>query len=72
MAATERPLFVRRRSRLVLHGMPWLAAGIGFLGGRVARAQSSVEMRYLFYSESDSRTRVSNPNLLLHEDLGEA
>lgn len=52
--------------------MPWLAAGIGFLGGRVARAQSSVEMRYLFYSESDSRTRVSNPNLLLHEDLGEA
>ncbi|MDR3684728.1 MAG: DUF3570 domain-containing protein, partial [Geothrix sp.] len=47
-------------------------AGIGFLGGRVARAQSSVEMRYLFYSESDSRTRVSNPNLLLHEDLGEA
>lgn len=52
--------------------MPWAVAGIGFLGGRVARAQSSVEMRYLFYSESDSRTRVSNPNLLLHEDLGEA
>jgi hypothetical protein len=52
--------------------MPWVVAGIGVLGGRVARAQSSVELRYLFYSESDGRTQVSNPNLLLHQDLGEA
>jgi hypothetical protein len=52
--------------------MPWVVAGIGVLGGRVARAQSSVELRYLFYSESDGRTQVSNPNLLLHHEFSEA
>ncbi len=57
---------------MVLQGMPWVVAGIGVLGGRVARAQSSVELRYLFYSESDGRTQVSNPSLLLHQDLGDA
>ncbi len=72
MAATECPLLVRRRGRLVVHGMPWVVAGIGVLGGRVVRAQSSVELRYLSYSESGGRTQVSNPNLLLHQDLGEA
>lgn len=52
--------------------MPWVVAGIGVLGGRVARAQSSVELRYLYYSESDGRTSVMNPNLLLHQELSEA
>ena len=52
--------------------MPWMVAGLGMLGGRVARAQSSVEFRYLFYSESDGRTQVSSPTFLLHQDLGEA
>jgi hypothetical protein len=47
-------------------------AGIGMLSGRVARAQSSVELRYLFYNESDGRTRVQNPTLLLHQELSEA
>ncbi len=72
MVATERPRLVRRRSHLVLHGMPWVVAGIGVLGGRAARAQSSVELGYLFYSEAGGRTQVSNPNLLLHQDLGES
>jgi len=52
--------------------MPWMVAGIGVLGGRVVMAQSSVDMRYLFYNESDGRTRVSNPTLLLHHEMSEA
>lgn len=72
VAATERAFILRRRSRLVLRGMPWMVAGLGMLGGRVARAQSFVELRYLFYSESDGRTRVQNPTLLLHHEFSEA
>ena len=52
--------------------MPWMVAGIGVLSGRVVLAQSSVDMRYLFYNESDGRTRVSNPTLLLHHEMSEA
>jgi hypothetical protein len=52
--------------------MPWVVAGIGMLSGRVVRAQSSVELRYLFYSESDNRTQVQNPTLLLHHEFSEA
>src|SRR5664279_6388587 len=58
VAATERTRILRRRGRLVLRGMPWVVAGIGVLGGRVARAQSSVELRYLYYGESEGRTKV--------------
>ena len=72
VAATECPRILRRRGRLVLQGMPWMVAGIGLLGGRVARAQSSVELRYLFYSESDGRTQVQNPTFLLHHEFSEA
>lgn len=71
VAATDRIRMVRRRGRLVLKGMPWVVAGVCVLGGRVARAQSSVELKYLFYNESDGRTRVQNPMFLLHQDLGE-
>jgi hypothetical protein len=49
-----------------------MVAGIGMLGGRLLLAQSSVELRTLFYNESDGRTRVLNPSLLLHQELGEA
>jgi hypothetical protein len=52
--------------------MPWVVAGIGVLGGRAARAQSSVEVRTLFYSESEGRTRVLNPTFLLHHEFSEA
>lgn len=72
VAATEHTRILRRRGRLVLQGMPWVVAGIGVLGGRVARAQSSVELRYLYYSESDGRTQVSNPTFLLHHEFSEA
>ena len=47
-------------------------AGVGVLGGRQLQAQSSVELRTLFYSESDGRTTVLSPTLLLHQDLGAA
>jgi hypothetical protein len=72
VAATERARILRRRGRLVLHGMRWMVAGMGVVSGRVALAQSSVEMRYLFYGESDGRTKVSNPTLLLHHEMSEA
>jgi hypothetical protein len=52
--------------------MPWVVAGIGVLGGRVARAQSSVELRYLYYGESEGRTKVTNPTFLLHHEFSEA
>jgi hypothetical protein len=71
VAATERTLILRRRGRLVLQGMPWVVAGIGVLGGRVARAQSSVELRYLYYGESEGRTKVMNPTFLLHHEFDE-
>lgn len=70
MAATRGVKFLRRREVRALPGVPWLVAGLGLLGGRPLQAQSSVELRYLFYGESDGRTRVQNPNLLLHQDLG--
>ncbi|HEX9081599.1 MAG TPA: DUF3570 domain-containing protein, partial [Holophagaceae bacterium] len=70
MAATEgRHFRVRRRT---LRTTSWMLAGVGVLSGRMLRAQSSVELRYLFYGESDGRTQVQNPNLLLHQDLGAA
>jgi len=72
VAATERTRILRRRGRIVLQGMPWMVAGMGMMSGRVALAQSSVELRYLFYNESDGRTQVSNPTLLLHHELSEA
>ena len=72
VAATEHTRIALRRGRFLLQGMPWVVAGIGIVSGRVVRAQSSVELRYLFYNESDGRTRVQNPTLLLHQELSEA
>ena len=72
VAATERARKVRRRGRLALQGLPWMVAGMGILTGRVALAQSAVELRYLFYNEADGRTQVKSPTLLLHHELSEA
>ena len=72
VAATERARKVRRRGRLALQGLPWMVAGMGILTGRVALAQSAVELRYLFYNEADGRTQVKSPTLLVHHELSEA
>ena len=70
MAATEHARLLVRRRRV--RTSSWIVAGAGLLSGRMLQAQSSVELRYLFYGESDGRTQVQNPNLLLHQDLGAA
>ena len=50
--------------------MPWIAAGLGTLAARNARAQSFIDSRVLFYKEPDGRTQVINPVLFLNQDLG--
>ena len=72
MAATDGTLFLRHRGRKPFKSLPWIMAGVGILGGRMLRAQSSVELRTLLYSESDGRTRVVSPSLSLHQELSEA
>jgi hypothetical protein len=72
VAAIERRVRRARARRFGLRGLPWIAAGLGALAARDARAQSSADLRYLFYKESDGRTQVQNPALLLHQDLGPA
>ena len=52
--------------------MSWILAGLGAFGARPARAQSSVDLRYLYYQESGGRTQVLNPMLLLHQDFGKS
>ncbi len=73
MAATKRP--VRRKpGKNFRHGLrriPLLAAGLGTLAAGNAHAQSSVDMRLLYYKEDGGRTEVIDPVLLLRQDLGE-
>ena len=61
----------RPRRRAKLGKLPWLVAGLGTLVVRSARAQSYVDSRLLFYKESNGRTQVIDPVLLLHDDLGD-
>lgn len=55
-----------------LGSAPWILAGLGALGARSAQAQSSVDLSYLYYQESDARIQVLNPMLLLHQDFGKS
>ena len=68
MAATDGRRPKRRVRRL--RKLPWIAAGIGVLAARDASAQSNIDFRYLYYQESNGRTKVLNPTVLLHEDFG--
>ncbi len=74
MAATEQlaPRRLAPRRRAKIGTLPWLVAGLGTLAAKGAGAQSYVDSRLLFYKESNGRTQVIDPVLLLHQDLGEA
>lgn len=74
MVATERALRRARfrRQRRLLKDLPWLAAGLGALAARDARAQSVLDTRFLYYGESGGRTQVLNPIVSLQQDLGES
>jgi Protein of unknown function (DUF3570) len=75
VAATDRPVPMpgpdRRRTRPALREFPWVVAGLGALASRDVLGQSSVDTKFLFYKESDGRTQVVNPMVLLHQDLGD-
>lgn len=43
---------------------------MGALASGVAQAQSNLDLRYLYYKESDGRTKVLNPWLQLNQDFG--
>ncbi len=58
-----------RKTRRRLSG---LAAGLGALAARGAHGQSFIDSRFLFYKESDDRTQVLDPMVLVHQDLGGA
>ena len=73
MAATERKgrrRKARQRSRTTFRELPWIAAGIGALAARQARAQSTIDARFLYYKESGGRTQVLDPIVLIDQDLG--
>ncbi len=71
VAATEaRMLRSANRRRQRIPGWRYAAVGLGVLAGRSAQAQSFVDLRTLYYQESEDRTRVLNPMLLVHRDLG--
>lgn len=71
VAATEsRMLRSSHRRTQRIRGWRFAAVGLGVLTGRSAQAQSFVDFRTLYYQESDGRTQVINPVLLLHQDLG--
>jgi len=71
VAATEPTVFhARRRTRIPLRSLSWMVAGIGAFGVRPALAQSTLDFRFLNYQESDGRTQVQEPMLMLHQDLG--
>ncbi|MFI5181674.1 MAG: DUF3570 domain-containing protein [Thermoanaerobaculia bacterium] len=74
VVATERALRRARgrRRRRLLRDLPCLAAGLGALAARDARAQSVIDTRFLFYKESGGRTQVLNPIVSLQQDLGES
>ncbi|MFN7973029.1 MAG: DUF3570 domain-containing protein [Acidobacteriota bacterium] len=46
-----------------------LATGVGLLAPAAARAQSTLDIRTLFYSEADGRTSVVTPEVYLLEDF---
>lgn len=66
MGVTDR----RRRRRRPRSKLSWIAAGIGALAAGSAHAQSDLDFRYLYYQESNGRTKVLNPWLNLHQDFG--
>ena len=43
---------------------------MGALAAGSAQAQSNLDFRYLYYQESDGRTKVLNPWISLHQDFG--
>jgi len=53
------------------YGIGVIAAGVSALTGSNAGADSSVDLRYLFYGENDNRTQVLNPELYYQQSLGE-
>ncbi|HEX4823490.1 MAG TPA: DUF3570 domain-containing protein [Candidatus Polarisedimenticolaceae bacterium] len=67
MAVTRR----RRQQALRRSRLPLVLAGVGGLAAGSARAQSSLEFRYLLYQESNNRTEVSNPWIFLNHDFGQ-
>lgn len=71
MAATERHGRGRAVRRAGAGRLPWLVAGLGALVAKGSRAQSFVDSRLLFYKESNGRTQVIDPVLLLHQELGD-
>jgi hypothetical protein len=50
--------------------LPWIAAGLSALAAGRADAQSNLDFRYLYYQESNGRTKVLNPWINLHQDFG--
>lgn len=48
-----------------------VAAGIGAVAGGTARAETTLDLKLLYYGESDDRTEVVNPDLLLQHDVGD-
>jgi len=52
-------------------GIGILAAGVSALAGSAARADGSVDFRYLFYGENDNRTQVLNPEVYYQQNWGE-
>ena len=68
MAATRRRR--ARRARPALRRIPWIAAGLAALAAGEARAQSNLDFNYLYYQESNGRTKVLNPSVLFHQDFG--
>jgi len=50
--------------------LPLIAAGLGALAAREARAQSTFDVRYLLYKESGGRTEVANPWVFLNQNFG--
>lgn len=61
MAAT------RKGRRIV----PLVAAGVSALASGATRADTTLDVRLLFYGEGDDRTQVVNPEMFLSQDLGE-
>jgi hypothetical protein len=59
----------RRRHR-PRRKLPWIAAGLSALAAGRADAQSNLDFRYLYYQESNGRTKVLNPWINLHQDFG--
>lgn len=48
-----------------------IAAGLGAIAGTVARADTTVDTKFLWYSESGGRTKVLNPAVSVEQTVGE-